>query len=180
MTDFENYSKELFEAAKMYLRSAVEMDKGSEQQAALRSSLFHGYCFLEAQINYISEHFKNSHDFSVLEKSILLEKDFTLKVGKFSITNKDKFYRLDDRIEFLISKFSNEIATVKGEWFSRLQASTHLRNNLVHPKLVHNLSENDVQIALNSILEFMKVLHETIFKKKYPYANYGLVPKKTV
>lgn len=180
MTDFENYSKELFEAAKMYLHSAVEMENGSVRQAALRASLFHGYCYLEAQINYISEHFKNSSDFSVIEKSILLEKDFTLKAGKFNIINKDKFYRLDDRIEFLISKFSNEINKVKSEWFSRLQESTRLRNNLVHPKSVHNLSEIDVQVALNSILECVKVLHETIFKKKYPYANYGLVPKKTL
>lgn len=174
MSEFEAYSNELLVSAKRFLEEAKVKEEKAEKQRQLRSGLSHIFFFLEAQLNYLSSHFANSPDFSVVEKSLLTERDVLLVKGRFELTEKAKFYRLEDRIEFLLARFSADMESSKGTWFSDLSSSIKTRNRLVHPKEAHSISEGEVEKAILAVLSCLSALYNAIFGKSFPPAALGL------
>lgn len=178
MSEFEDYSKELLEASKQFLQTANSSDSGSRKFLAyLRGSLFHAFCFLEAQINYICNHFYDSSVFGTLEKSLLLERDVELKNGEWKLSERKKFFGLEQRVEFLISAFSKDRDKSKGSWFSNLKDAIALRNKLVHPRIAHKLKPREVERAITAILDCVQELYLCVFDKPYPLAQLGLVAR---
>lgn len=177
MSDFETYSGELLLSSKQFLNDAKTL-KGENQiqqrQRSLRASLTHAFFFLEAQLNYLAAHFANRPEFSVLEQSLLSEKDISLDKGQFRLTEKAKFFRLQDRIEFLLSHFSGDLGKAKGTWFSDLILSIEVRNRLVHPREAHMLEFSEVERAILAVLGCLSALYKAIFGKKFPLAALGL------
>lgn len=174
MSEFEAYSNELLVSAKKFLEGAKSGCAPSEKQRLLRSALTHSFFFLEAQLNYLASHFSNSSDFSVLEKSLLSEKEVALIKGEFSLINKPKFYRLEDRIEFLLARFTPNLEVSKGTWFSELLMAIQIRNRLVHPKEAHQISEQEVERSLLAVLDCLSAMYVAIFAKPFPPAALGL------
>lgn len=101
-------------SSKKFLEEANSNISTSEKQRLLRSALTHAFFFLEAQLNYLAARFSNSPDFSVLERALLTERDIALDKGRFVVSDKIKFYRLEDRVEFLLAQFSADLAKSKG------------------------------------------------------------------
>jgi hypothetical protein len=174
VSEFEAYSNELLVSAKKFLEDAKSASTPSEKQRLLRSALTHSFFFLEAQLNYLASHFSNSPDFSISEKSLLSEKEVALVKGKFSLTNKSKFYRLEDRTEFLLARFSPDLEASKGAWFSELLLSIKIRNRLVHPKEAHQISQQEVERSLLAVLDCLSAMYVAIFAKPFPPAALGL------
>ena len=175
MSDFEAYSDELLLSSKQFLEDAKSLKiKSLQRQRALRASLTHAFFFLEAQINYLAAHFAKSPEFNVLEQSLLSEKDVSLAKGRFVLTDKAKFFRLEDRIEFLLSRFSSHPEKAKGTWFSDLKSSISVRNRLVHPREAHTLEFSEVERTILSVLGCLSALYDAIFGKKFPLAALGL------
>lgn len=174
MSDFEAYSNELLTSSKKFLEEANSNISTSEKQRLLRSALTHAFFFLEAQLNYLAAHFSNSPDFSVLERALLTERDIALDKGRFVVSDKIKFYRLEDRVEFLLAQFSADLAKSKGTWFSNLKASVKVRNRLVHPKEAHVLEIKDVEITILAVLDCLSALYLAVFGKAFPPAALGL------
>lgn len=175
MSEFEAYSRELLLSSKTFL-----VDAGAEgldtfsQQRLLRASLTHAFFFLEAELNYLSGHFKDSRDFDLSERSILSEKEVSLHKGEFRLTDRDKYYRLEERIDFLIVRFSGSPAVLKESWRSDLATAIKLRNKLVHPKEIHQLRQADVQNAVSSVIFCLSALYLAIFMKDFPLKPLGL------
>ncbi|WFE75749.1 hypothetical protein [Roseinatronobacter sp. S2] len=174
MSEFEAYSSELLTSAKKFLTEAKVNDLKAEKQRLLRSALTHVFFFLEAQLNYLASHFAKSADFSVVERSLLTERDIALVKGRFVLTDKTKFYRMEDRIEFLLARFSADLEASKSTWFSDLTSSIKVRNRLVHPKEAHSISEAEVEKALLAVLACLSEMYIAIFGKKFPPAALGL------
>lgn len=174
MSEFEAYSNELLASAKKFLEGAKSAGTLSEKQRLLRSALTHSFFFLEAQLNYLASHFSNSPDFSVSEKSLLSEREIALVRGKFSLTDKSKFYSIEDRIEFLLARFSPNLEAAKGTWFSELRAAIRIRNRLVHPKEAHQIDEGEVERSLLAVLDCLSAMYLAIFAKPFPPAALGL------
>ncbi|MCB1328736.1 MAG: hypothetical protein KDK28_04420 [Maritimibacter sp.] len=174
MSDFEAYSNELLTSAKRFLEEAKAKDEKTEKQRLLRSALTHAFFFLEAQLNYLASHFAKSADFSVIEQSLLGERDVALVKGRFVLTEKTKFYRLEDRIEFLLARFSADLESSKKNWFSDLSSSIKARNRLVHPKEAHSISEDEVEKAILAVLDCLSEMYSAIFGKPFPLAALGL------
>lgn len=174
MSDFEAYSNELLRSAKKFLDEAKAEEVKTEEQRLLRSALIHSFFFLEAQVNYLASHFATSTEFSVVEKALLAERDVALEKGCFVLTSKTKFYRLEDRIEFFLARFSPDLEASKGGWFSDLKSSIKIRNRLVHPKEAHTLSEVEVDKAILSVLSCLTEMYSVIFGKPFPPASLGL------
>ena len=179
MSEFEAYSNELLASAKTFLDEAKAASTADRGQRLLRSSLTHAFFFLEAQLNYLASHFANSPDFSVVERSLLSEKEVSLLNGVFALTDKTKFYRLEDRIEFLLARFSADLTASKGNWFSDLSSSIKVRNRLVHPKDAHIVEVAEVEKAILSVLACLSALYLAIFGKPFPLAALGLHPGPT-
>lgn len=174
MSEFEAYSNELLASAKKFLDEEKENGTKTEKQRRLRSALTHTFFFLEAQINYLASHFVNSQDFSIIEKSLLSDLDVALEKRQFKLTDKPKFYRLEDRIEFLLARFSADLEASKSPWFPNLSSSIKVRNRLVHPKEAHTISEVEVETALLAVLDCLSELYSVIFGKPFPSAALGL------
>ena len=104
----------------------------------------------------------------------MTEREVELVNGCFKLTDKTKFYRLEDRIEFLLARFSADMEAVKGSWFSDLRSSVKVRNRLVHPKEAHRIGEADVEKALLAALDCLTELYSAIFGKPFPPAALGL------
>ena len=175
MSDFEFYSEELLLASKQFLQEAkVSGLADRDQQRYLRASLTHVFFFLEAQLNYLAGHFSGSTGFDLLERSLLSERDVRLDNGKFVLTDNDKFFRIEDRIEFLLYRFSADPNKTKGHWFSDLKSSINVRNRLVHPKKEHKINVADVEKAIMSVLNCLTSLYYSIFRKDFPLSSLGL------
>ena len=125
-------------------------------------------------MNYLAAHFAESPNFDLLERSILSERDVSLEKGRFTLTEKAKFFRLEERIEFLLSRFSPDLDKTKGSWFSDLKSSIAVRNRLVHPREAHTLELIEVERAILSILDCLQALYKSIFGKDFPLASLGL------
>lgn len=175
MSDFENYSKQLLLSSKKFLEDAkAHSNNEPDFQRFLRASLTHAFFFLEAQLNYLAHHFSNSKDFDLIERALLSEMEVRLDKGQFRITDKPKFYSMEDRIEFLLRRFSSDIDAAKGTWFSALKDSIGVRNRLVHPKDAHEINIQEAEKAIISILDCLSSLYKSIFQKEFPLKSLGL------
>jgi hypothetical protein len=90
MSEFENYSNELLASSKRFLEEAKSIGPNSEKQRKLRAALTHAFFFLEAQLNYLASHFSSSSEFSVIERSLLGERDVILDKGRFVLTDRPR------------------------------------------------------------------------------------------
>lgn len=161
------------DAAKGFRCKAIETPDGELRQAYLRAALLHAFSFLEAHLNYMSEHFEKSDFFSIHEKGILLERDVVLKSGEFKLTDKSKFWRLTERIDLLLAKCSSDAAEAKKDWYSKLSTALSVRNALVHPREAHALTVVQTTDAMQAILRCVHQLYKDVFKKPggLPYAK---------
>jgi hypothetical protein len=85
-----------------------------------------------------------------------------------------RFYRLEERIEFLLARFSPNLEKAKGIWFSDLKSSIKVRNRLVHPKDAHSLEIEDVETAILAVLGCLSAMYQEIFGKPFPPSALGL------
>lgn len=175
MSDFHLYSKELLQASKLFLIEAkVAGITLQDAQRNFRASITHAFFFLEAEINYIGAHFKDHPDFDLSERSLLSEKEIRIDKGVFYLSNADKFFRLEDKIEFLLARFSGNLTKNKGSWYADLRLSIQLRNSIVHPKDVRLIGEDDCTRCILSVLGCISALYRAVFNKDFPLIKLGL------
>lgn len=179
MAEFEDYSKDLMEVAKSFLEEGKAATEDFREQAFLRSSLFHGFCFLEAHLNFVSEHFVGRPDMPIHAVGLLAEKAVNLEKGEFRLSNTIKYSRVEDRIDFLLAFFGGEPVTgTSFPWRSQVSAIIKIRNDLTHPKSAQKLLHAQVEVGLKSILECVSDIYKARFGSPLPYANYGLLKRR--
>lgn len=132
---------------------------------------------LEAHVNAIADEFLTRDDLSLLDKSILAERDVKLKNGVFEIAATLKMYRLDDRVRFLFRRFTTANVPSSAEWWSALKAAIKLRNKITHPKGNPTVSVASVERALLSVLDCLDALYKALYRKGYPARKRGLDSK---
>lgn len=123
MSDIDEFSRSLLEEAKRFLEKAKDATGAPGETAYLHAGLALGFCALEAHINAIADDFLTRDDLPILERSILAELDYKLEHGEFTLTQKLKMYRLEDRYEFLYRRFSGAPVDKSSSWWPRLKAS---------------------------------------------------------
>ncbi len=135
---------------------------------------------LEAYVNSICEELINTEEFNldIFEKSVLGEKSIEIQTGRVLLTDKLKMSRLIDRIELIVSKYKHRPIDSSAGWDMRIKQTIDLRNNLVHPKQVVELTEKMVEGSLKSILETINELFNAVYKRNVPMFNYGLMSVK--
>ena len=114
ISDIDDFSVLLFEQSKRFLeKSKQELDQNAKK-AFLNAALVIGVSALEAHVNAIADEMINTHsgELEKIEISILGEKEIEFSKGEFCISEKLMMYRLLDRIEFIMKRFSvNDIVT---------------------------------------------------------------------
>jgi hypothetical protein len=172
--DIDAFSVDLFEQAKRFLEKAKETNKQESKAPLCNAALLLAFSALEAHVNAISEELSLRPALSVLDQSILKETEYQLKNGQFQLTTRLKMYRLEDRIQFILTNFSIPGPSTDNTWWQQLSSSIKLRNQLVHPKAGLSIVESEVVTCLNAILNCLNFLYLSIFKKPYPSFKRGL------
>lgn len=158
----------LFEEAKAFLEKYRSKREEEIAVAYLHAALLLGYCALEAHINNVAADFTDRPEFSILERTILQERDFTLKSGQFELTNALKMFRLEDRFEFLYRRFQNQPLNKRESWWGLMKAGLDHRNGITHPRSPRTVTEKEVTDSLNAVLEAIDVLFQAVYGKPYP------------
>ena len=88
-------------------------------------------------------------------------------------------HRLDDRILFLFARFTKSPLEKGADWWSKLQTSLKVRNQISHPKNVTTLTKQEVMISIQAIVDCLDSLYQGIYNKNLPAATRGLQSKLT-
>lgn len=179
MAEVDQLSRTLIEEAKRFLEKATEETAPDGKQAYLHAALVLGFSSFEAHINSIAEDFLVRSELTVIEKSILAEKDYRLQEGQFEINESLKMYRLTERIEFIYRRFSGQPIDRTQPWWSRLKEGLAARNELSHPKQHTEITEELVDRSLQTILEALDAIYSAIYAKPYPLRKRGLTSTMT-
>ena len=179
MNPFDQFATTLFEQAKRFLEKANEALEQETKSAYCNVSLLLGFCSLEAHLNAIAEELTIRSGLDVLDRSILEEKDYVLESGRFELTKKLKMYRLEDRLQYIFTRFSTSASPTKESWWADLKKGLDLRNRLVHPKLSVDLNTQQVRRSLEAILECLNALYLAVFSKPYQTYKRSLDSKLT-
>jgi hypothetical protein len=158
----------LFEEAKAFLEKYRSHREEGTAVAYLHAALLLGYCALEAHINNVAADFADRPELTILEQSILQERDVTLKGGQFELTNMLKMFRLEDRFEFLYRRFQDQPLNKTKSWWGLLKAGLDLRNGITHPRTPRIVTEKEVSDSLNAVLEAIDVLFQAVYGRPYP------------
>jgi hypothetical protein len=170
MKNIDLFATELFEEAKRFLEKAKEANNDEGKIAFLHAALLVGMSSLEAHVNAICDEMAERANLGVLDKSILLEKEYRFEKGMFKLTKKLRMYNLLDRIQYLANHFvllGNRFNT-NADWWSKLSCGIDIRNSLVHPKDGHNINFIQVEDAFKGILGVLDALYMAIYGQHFP------------
>lgn len=169
--EFDTFSIQLLDEAKRFLEKAIEVDE--DGAPFLRASLVLAISSLESHLNGIAEELAPRQETSVLDKAVLCERAHILKDGEWQLTSATRFYRIEDRIEFLFRRYSEQDAHGR-MWWSALKEAINARNDLVHPRKVMRLTVVEVERFISSIVDALNELYLAIFRKGHPAHGRGL------
>lgn len=168
MADVDEYARDVFESAKTFLESARNAQDDRAKQAYLRASILSATCFLECQVNHLCDHFAHRREFTLHERALLIEREVRLSDGKFKLGN-EKFYRVEDRILFLLGKFCAGFDKSTHAWWAQYKIAVNTRNSIAHPRKTVLLVDSEVEASLRGVLHLVDFLLRTIFGKGLPY-----------
>lgn len=175
MIEFDEFSLQLLEEAKRFLEKAMSEDDKEGQVAYLHASLVMGFSALEAFVNGIADELLIGSKINILEQSVLSERYVRLSDGKFQLqANQVKYFRLEDRIQFLYRRHKKKAVDKNSEWWRDLKAGLELRNRLVHPREKHALVYKQVEATLKAIIKTIDVLFKAIYHTGFPSAGTGI------
>jgi len=177
MNDSDAQATLLLEEARRFFEKSVQSSAGSEGQVAfLHAAILLAFSSLEAHVNAVADEMALRSGLGVLEKSVLLEQDYTLEKGEFKLADRLKMYRFEDRLSFLLANFSNPPIPVwtKESWWSGLKHGIDLRNRLVHPKSKVSIDIHAVEKALAAIVACLDFLYQNIYRRPFPSAKRGI------
>jgi hypothetical protein len=172
--DVDAFATHLLEEAKRFLERATATDIEDARTASLHAALLLAFASLEAHLNSIADDFLVRNDLSILDRSTLSERDFTLEQGRWTLTDRLHMYRIEDRVEHLHNSFSITPLDKTASSWSQLKEGLSLRNRLTHPRQRETITPEQVSRALSAVVETLDALYVAIYKRPLPSKQRGL------
>jgi hypothetical protein len=172
--DVDQFAAQLLEESKRFLEKSKLETSLDGQEAYFHAALLLAFAAFEAHINSIADDFLVRDDLSILDQSILSEREFVLSEGRWVLTDRLRIYRIEDRIQYLQEKFSTTPLDKSSFAWGHLQEGLRLRNRLTHPKQAEPISAEHVSRAIESIIESLDCLYMAIYKRPFPAARRSL------
>lgn len=170
--NLDKFVKDLINDSKYFLDQAKESNEEKMKLRYIRAVITTIWSALEGWINCVSSDFVllPEKKLQLHEKAFLSEKKFELtKKGEFKITKRDQYNTIEDKILFLLKRFGNYEINKNSKLWNNFKITKKLRNGLVHPKLgkieTKNLTIKNAEIAINSVIDMLKLLTKKIYKK---------------
>ena len=172
--DVDAFATQLLEEAKRFLEKARSSSPGEAQDACLHSATLLAFASLEAHLNSIADDFLVREELSILDRSTLSEREFSLDQGRWTLTDRLRMYRLEERLEHLQNTFSTTPLDKTSSWWSQLKEGLNLRNRLTHPGQTATITPEQVERALAAIVACLDSLYVAIYKRQFPPKYRGL------
>lgn len=170
--DADAFSILLLDEAKRFLEKGLD-ETGAARAAYLHAALVVGFSALESHVNGVADELATRPRTDLLAQSILQEKPVKLIKGEWMLGTKDQYFRLEDRISFLLNSCS-KVDAASSSWWSDLISGIKARNSIVHPRDAVDLSSSDVQRYLGAIIASLNAIYLGVFGKGHPSFNRGL------
>jgi hypothetical protein len=170
MTEIDVVAALLLEESKRFLEKARDCaDDDDARNAYLHASLHLAFCSLEAHINSIADDQLLGTDISLHERALLMESKVELVRGRFEIQNGLQMYRLEERLQFLWTRFSTEPKfDRKSAVWGQFKNGLDMRNGLTHPKVMVILTIDSVERTLRALIEIIDIAYMRIYKRHFP------------
>lgn len=175
MTGFREY----LNYSEKYLQLIDSQIDKSNINWLLIPALILAWSAVESFVNNILDDFSNLPPdlFQLHERALLLEQKIKFidsgdNIGKFKLEGVE-FKRLEDKIFFLIAKFSeNDTNNIKGDrLWQKFQDFKDVRDLLVHPRRSRpvNLDKEKVEIFINTSREIIDLISQKVWGKKISF-----------
>lgn len=155
---FEDYLEDAFHFFNDGSDSPVEKEK----ERYFRVATFCVASALEAFINYLGDGFENTKSIAVYELALLQDRKFSLINGEFSLTNQSDFRRIEDKLRFLLKRFSPKFDIATSPSWSDFLAFKSLRDDITHPRDNKDVSlkrlGSELPRGMNAVIDLMGVL----------------------
>ena len=176
---FEEYLQDSYE----FLVTAEKLSKDLKEREArryYRASVFYASGAIEAFVNYIADSFAKAGNISQFEICFLNDKTLVFSVDK-GVVEKTEYHRLDEKIRFLIYKFTQGFDYQSLKWVKFMELK-EFRDSLVHPRQIEDEMPTDeyrkrVRNGLRAIIEIMDFISRGIFQKPLRKQLMDLLPE---
>jgi uncharacterized protein YukE len=179
VSEIDVFANQLLEEAKRFLEKAEDGVDSVAQRAYLHAALMLSFCALEAHVNALGEEFSGAAGLSAHEQGILLERDVRLEGGKFELKQNLRIARLEDRIEFLHTKFSGKSVDRQSDWWQQLSTAMNLRNQLTHAKDVPQIGPAAVKAAVQAVVNTLDSLYRALYRRSFPLVGLAVKSQLT-
>src|SRR5207237_4587649 len=124
---------------------------------------------VESFVNFIADTFEKGQSMSHHELAYLSDKAFYFDPKKGVLLEKTEFHRLEDKLKFLLTKFSPSFDFNNAAW-SQLIMFKRLRDQLIHPKQLEDqtslaIYEKQLRLGIQGNIQIMNELSKAIFSK---------------
>ena len=122
-----------------FLEEGRRATRDGDEEAAKRSyrvTVMIGGAAMETFVNYIASTFNSpaSRRLEPYELALLLDKRFGQQDGRFSIQDRPSYSRLEDKLRFLVDRFSVDLDLGTSSEWSQFLEFKRLRDSLVHAR----------------------------------------------
>lgn len=155
---------------------ALQQRNSAKSRRCSTASILLSFIAIESFINNMMLDFASLPKglFSIHERGFLEEREVRLvssgkKAGEFKITKMHQYRRLEDKILFLIAKFSKDSKVDKGaSLWQRFERSKDIRDGLSHPRRngLTVPSQEDSKVALQVAREIIELVSEKVWGQK--------------
>ena len=162
--------EEYLEDADYFMKKAAAQGDSQLARRYYRASIFCAMSAIEAFVNYVGDAFAAGGSLEPYEIAFLMDKQSTLIHGKFEMLDTVEYHRLEDKLRFLICKFSSGFDFHTTTWWGHLLEFKKFRDSLVHPRQDEDETELDSYKSLSarglsSVIEAINHLCIGIFRK---------------
>jgi len=174
---FEEYlqdASEFFEEAKKTTDARIA-------RRYYRAAVFYTSGAMEAFVNYIADTFEKGGTFTPHEIAFLTDKNLTFSQKSWTLTEKTEYHRVEDKIRFLLSKFSPDFDFNNQAW-SSLMSLKDIRDSLIHPRNAEDETtaaeyRKILSTGLHGVISTMNSVSEAIFRKPLRHQILDLKPE---
>lgn len=159
-----------------YLQDASEFFEEAQKTTDVRiarryyrAAVFYTSGAMEAFVNYIADTFEKGGTFTPHEIAFLTDKNLTFSQKSWDIAEKTEYHRVEDKIRFLLSKFSPNFDFNNQAW-SSLMSLKDIRDSLIHPRNAEDETTAEeyrkiLSAGLHGVITTMNSVSEAIFRK---------------
>ncbi len=169
--DFLDYAQSFYYTAEQ----ASELGQSRQVESSVIASLLLSWIAIESFINNMMADFASLPPdiFSLSERALLTERtvefvDSGTEAGRFRVSDKTEYRRLEDKTLFLVAKFGTGMKLHKGgQLWQRFQEVKDKRNQITHPRRSQEMALTlaDAEDALEVAEAIIKMVSEKVWGK---------------